>query len=148
MGHLSRWRSSRSHCLTVAVAGTWLREDGRGGLAGRRLGRLGVVLAVLGHLAWAVALVATLSGSLYGAPVALASTVAGVGTVLIGLALARAGDWPIAGLLVVPPVLLVVPPWVVPSAATWLAFGCVWVGIGLVQLFGPSRSVEPLRWTD
>jgi hypothetical protein len=134
--------------LAVSVVGAWLREDGRGGPSGRGLGRLGVVLAVTGHLAWAGSLVATLSGSLYGAPVALASTLAGVGTILIGLALARAGDWPIAGLLIIAPVLLILPPWLVPSSAAWLAFGCAWVGIGLVQLFGPSRSAGPLRLTD
>ena len=133
--------------LTIAVAGTWLREDSRGGLVGRRLGRIGVALAVLGHLAWAAALVAAFAGLGYGAPVAIVSTAAGLGTVLIGLALAAAGDWPLAGLLVVAPILLVMPPWVVPSPAAWLGFGAIWIGIGLLELFGRSRAVGPLRWT-
>jgi hypothetical protein len=133
--------------LTVAVAGTWLREDGRGGLVGRRLGRIGVALAVIGHLAWAGALVAAFAGLGYGAPVAIVSTAAGLGTLLIGLALVAAGDWPLAGLLVVAPILLVVPPWVVPSPAAWLVFGAIWIGIGLLELFGRSRVVGPLRWT-
>ncbi len=135
-------------CLVVAVAGTWLREDGRGGDVGRRLGRVGVGLAVIGHVAWAVALGATFAGLGYGAPVAVASTVAGLGTVLVGLALVRAGDWPIAGLLVVAPVLLVVPPWLVPQAATWIGFGISWIGVGLVELFGQPRSLGPVGWSS
>jgi hypothetical protein len=135
-------------CLTVAVAGAWLREDGAGGDVGRRLGRVGVVLAVTGHVGWAVALAATLAGLGYGAPVAIASTAAGLGTVLVGLALARAGDWPIAGLLVLAPVLLVVPAWLVPQGITWIGFGLSWVGVGLVELFGQPRTVGPVGWSS
>ena len=133
--------------LAIAVVGAWLREDGRGGILGRRLGRAGVVLVLVGHLAWAGTLAAVLAGLLYGAPVAIASTVAGFGTVLVGLALAAAGDWLLGGLLVLAPVLLVLPPWVVPSPGAWLSFGAVWIGVGLIELFGRSRVVGPLRWT-
>lgn len=133
--------------LAIAVVGAWLREDDRGGVVGRRFGRVGVALAVVGHLAWAAALVAAVTGIGYGAPVAIVSTVAGLGTVLVGLALAAAGDWPLAGLVVVAPVLLVLPPWAVPSPAAWLVFGALWVGIGLIELFGRSRVIGPLRWT-
>jgi hypothetical protein len=135
-------------CLTVAVAGAWLREDGAGGDVGRRLGRIGVLLAVLGHLAWAVSLAGTFAGLGYGAPIAIASTVAGLGTVLVGLALARAGDWPIAGLLVLAPVLLVIPAWLVPQGVTWIGFGISWVGVGLVELFGQPHTVGPVGWSS
>ena len=133
--------------LTIAVIGVWLREDGHGGVVGRRLGRAGVVLAVAGHVAWAGALLGVLAGLGYGAPVAIVSTIAGLGTVLVGLALAAAGDWPLAGLVLGAPILLVVPPWLVPSPAAWLAFGAIWIGIGLLELFGRSRVIGPLRWT-
>jgi hypothetical protein len=133
--------------LAIAVVGAWLREDGRGGILGRRLGRAGVVLALVGHIAWAGALVAALAGLVYGPPIAIASTVAGLGTVLVGLALAAAGDWLLGGLVIVAPVLLVVPPWAVPSPVAWLGFGALWIGIGLIELFGRSRVVGPLRWT-
>ncbi len=133
--------------LTIAIGGTWLRGDGRGGAAGRRFGRAGIALAIVGHIAWAGALVGTLAGVGYGAPVAIVSTVAGLGTVLVGLSLAAAGDWPIAGLVIVAPILLVVPPWVVPSPAAWLAFGAIWIGIGVLELFGRSPQVGPLRLT-
>ena len=134
--------------LTIAIVGAWLREDGRGGAAGRRMGRVGDRPG--GRSATSpgrCALVGTLTGFGYGAPVAIASTVAGFGTVLVGLALATAGDWPIAGLVIVAPILLVVPPWVVPSPAAWLAFGAIWIGIGLLELFGRSPQVGPLRLT-
>jgi hypothetical protein len=35
----------------------------------------------------------------------------------------------------------------VPSPAAWLGFGAIWIGIGLLELFGRSRVVGPLRWT-
>lgn len=133
--------------LAIAVAGAWLREDGRGGTLGRRLGRAGVVLGLGGHLAWAGALIGVLTGLVYGPPVAIASTVAGLGTVLVGLALLAAGDGLLGGLLVLAPVLLVLPPWMVPSPGAWLAFGAVWIGAGLIELFGRPRVVGPLRWT-
>ncbi len=133
--------------LAIAVIGVWLREDGGGGTLGRRLGRVGVAFAIVGHLAWAGVLVAVLAGLGYGPPVAIVSTAAGLGTVLVGLALAAAGDWLLAGLVVAAPVLLVVPPWVVPSPAAWVAFGTLWIGIGLIELFSRSRAVGPLRWT-
>ena len=135
-------------CLTVAVAGAWLRADGRGGVLGRRIGRTGLVLAVVGQAGWAIALAATLAGLGYGAPVALASTLAGLGTVLVGLALARAGDWPIAGLLVVAPVLLVVPTTLVPQGATWIGFGLAWAGVGIAELLGRPRAVGPVGWSS
>lgn len=133
--------------LTVAVVGVWLREDGRGGVAGRRFGRLGVVLSVAGHLAWAVALASALTGIGYGAHVAVASTAAGLGTIMVGLALAAAGDWPVAGLILVAPVLLLIPPWLVPSPATWMAFGAIWIGVGAIELFGRPRAAGPLGWS-
>jgi hypothetical protein len=129
--------------LSVAVFGAWLRLDGRADRAERRLGAIGVGIGMLGHAAWIGLLVGAIAGIAYGAPLAVASTVAGLGTVLIGVALARAGDWPIAGLLVVAPVLLVIPPSVVPSPISWLAFGGTWLLIGVVQLVAATKPVGP-----
>ena len=131
--------------LDLALAGTWLREDGRGGRIGRRVAGIGVVLGTVGQLAWAVTLAWTLAGWGYGAPLAIASTLAGIGTILVGLALARTGDWPIAGLLIVAPVLLLIPSWALPQAATWTGFGAAWLGVGMCGLFGPWRTGGPMR---
>jgi hypothetical protein len=130
--------------LTVAVIGAWLRLDGRADRTGRRLGAVGLGVGVIGHAAWIGLVVGAFVGIVYGAPQAVASTAAGLGTVLIGLALARAGDWPIAGLLVVAPVLLLITPPLVPSPVAWVGFGAVWLLIGAVQLVGAARPVGPV----
>ncbi len=130
--------------LTVAIVGAWLRLDGRAAPAERRLGAVGVSVAMIGHVAWIALLLGALGGVVYGAPVAVASTLAGVGTVLIGVALARVGDWPIAGLLVLAPVLLVIPPSIVPSPVAWIAFGGAWLLVGLVQVVSAIRPAGPV----
>ncbi len=130
--------------LTVAVSGAWLRLDGRSDRVGRRLGTIGLSVALVGHAAWLGLLVGAVAGIGYGAPLAVASTAAGIGTIFIGIALARAGDWPIAGLLVATPVLLVLPPQIVPSAWAWIAFGVAWLLIGIVQLDSATRPVGPV----
>ncbi len=76
-----------------------------------------MAIALVGQLAWIALLVGALADIAYGAPVAAASTSPVIGTVLIGVALARADDWPIAGLIVIAPVVLVVPTSIVASAA-------------------------------
>ncbi len=113
--------------LAVASVGCWLRLGDRSG----RLGMLAVVLAFGGHIAWGVVLVAVLAGLVYGAPVALVSYAAGAGAVLIGFALLRAGDWPIAALLVAAPVFLLIP-----AGWGWVAHGMAWAAIGAVHLAG------------
>ncbi len=130
--------------LTVAIVGAWLRLDERADPAEHRLGAVGVSVAMIGHAAWIGLLLGALGGVVYGAPVAVASTAAGLGTVLIGVALARAGDWPIAGLLVIAPVLLVIPPSVVPTPVAWVAFGGVWLLIGLIQVVSATEPAGPL----
>ena len=109
--------------LLVAVVGTWLRL----GDAGGAFGRLAVDVAIAGHLAWIAALGAAIVGVDYGATTALAATAAAGGTALVGLALARAGDWPMAGL-----VAAAAASAVLPTPGGWLAFGLTWSGVGLV----------------
>ncbi len=72
---------------------------------------------------------------------AVASTLAGIGTLLVGLALVRVGDWPIAGLLVVAPVVLALPPAIAPSTVAWLAFGGLWVAVGVLELLEDRHGV-------
>lgn len=129
--------------LGVAIIGCWLRLDRSGDRSVRRLGAAGVAIAIVGNVLWSTALLAAVAGVGYGAPVALASTMAGVGTLLVGLALARAADWPIAGLLVIAPVLLVLPPWLISSGPLFLSFGLAWIGIGLTELADRARTLGP-----
>jgi hypothetical protein len=112
--------------LLLAIVGVWLRlGDGVSAF-----GRLALELGVAGHLAWLAAIGAAILAVDYGATTAIAATAAALGTFLVGLALSRAGDWPVAGLLLVAPLALVVP-WGAPG---WLVFGLLWTAVGLVQL--------------
>jgi hypothetical protein len=112
--------------LLFAIVGVWLRL----GDAASPFARVALQVAVAGHLAWLVAIGAALLAVDYGSTTAIAGTAAAIGTSLVGLALSRAGDWPIAGLLVAVPVALLVP-WAGPA---WVAFGLGWTAVGLVQL--------------
>ena len=111
--------------LLVAVVGCALRL----GDGADRFGRLALAAAVLGQVAWLVALLLLAAGLDYGATTALASTAAGFGTVLVGLALLRAGDWPVAGLVAAAPVCLLAP-----AGWAWLGYGAAWSAIGAIGL--------------
>jgi hypothetical protein len=114
--------------LLLAIVGVWLRL----GDTASPFARAALELAVAGHLAWLAALGAALLAFDYGATTAIAATAAAIGTFFVGVALTRAGDWPIGGLLTVAPVALLVP-WGAPA---WLAFGLAWTAIGFAQLRG------------
>ena len=45
------------------------------------------------------------------------------------------------------PILLVLPPWLVPSPAAWMVFGAIWIGVGTLELFGRPRTAGPLGWS-
>jgi hypothetical protein len=117
--------------LFVATVGCGLRLGDRGS----RLGAFAMLVACGGYAAWLIALAAALFGIEYGALTAIGSTAAGMGTVLVGLALLRAGDWPLAGLVVAAPIALLAPPgW------TWLGFGAAWTAIGLLCVSARPRA--------
>lgn len=120
-----------SLALLAALVGCWLRL----GDAPGSLGRIAIDAAVAGHVAWAIALAAALAGLEYGAATAIASGAAAVGTGLVALALLRAADWPIAGLLAVTP-----PALLLSSATGWLVFGLAWTAVGVVALIALDRG--------
>lgn len=111
--------------LLLAIVGAWLRL----GDTASPFARVALDLAVAGHVAWLVAIGAAILALDYGATTAIAGTAAAIGTFLVGIALSRAGDWPIAGLLIVAPVALLLP-WGAPA---WIAFGITWTAIGFAQ---------------
>jgi hypothetical protein len=122
-------------CLGVAVIGAWLRV----GDGANRFERLAVTTAVAGHIAWAVALVAAVTGVAYGPVTAIASTAAAIGTALVGFALLRRGDARIGGLVALAAVGLLIP-----APTGWLTFGLGWSAAGITALSG-ARPVGPMR---
>lgn len=123
--------------LFAATIGCALRLGDSGG----RFGAFALLATSAGYAAWLLALGAALLGLEYGSLTAIGSSAAGVGTVIVGVALLRAGDWPLAGLVVAAPIALLAPPgW------TWLGFGATWTAIGvLLLLLSGARARIALR---
>jgi hypothetical protein len=119
-------------CLIVAIGGLWLRLGDDIG----RLDRLAVLIAVVAHVIWVLALLGALLRLGYGAPTGAASTLAAVGEALLAVALIRHGRAVLGTLLATASVALVIP-------AGWgfIAFGLTWSVIGLIQWRG-LRGVE------
>jgi hypothetical protein len=114
--------------LTIAVIGAWLRV----GDDATRVERLAIGIAVAGHAAWFVLLLGALAGLIYGAPTAAASTVAAIGTALVGFCLFAVNDERVGALLAVAAVGLLVP-----FSVGWLVFGAGWLGAGIAMLLDP-----------
>jgi hypothetical protein len=99
-----------------------------------------VLASIIGHLAWAAALVVAAIGGPYGAVTAIAQTAAAIATIGVGLALMRAGAHPMAvAVLIAGAVLLV------PTPAAWLVTGATWTGIGIWQVIEPRPGDSPRR---
>jgi hypothetical protein len=122
----------------LATIGCWARRSDRGG----RAGTAAIGLAVLGHVAWIVALVAAWLGGPPGSATVAAQTLGALGSVLVGLLLIRWGDDRIGTVLVVAPAVLLFG-W--PFA--WLGFGFGWtlVGVFLLSEPAPDQSL-PTRY--
>ena len=117
--------------LMVAVTGAWLRV----GDDATRFERLAIGVAVAGHVAWVVMLLAAVFGLVYGAPTAVASTAAAIGGVLVGFSLVASDDERVGVLVAVAAVGLLVP-----FVAGWLVFGLGWTGAGIAMLQEPRRG--------
>lgn len=115
----------------VATIGCWARQrDGAG-----RIGSLAIASALVGHLAWFVALAAALAGIAYGPITAIAQDLGVLGCLLVGFALLRTGDEPLGGLLLLAPALMMFA-W----PAAWLAFGLAWTLVGVLLLVRPEPA--------
>lgn len=111
--------------LIPGVVGLWLKlGDGDGAL-----GRIGVILAVVGYVAWLVALLAAATRLAYGPLTAAASTVAMVGTAALGVALVGRSRLVLGALLAVASLAGVAPP-----ALGWPAFAAAWTAVAAVLL--------------
>ena len=117
--------------LVLAVAGAWLRL----GDDATRFERVSISLALAGHGAWFVMLVAAAIGFAYGAPTAVASTTAALGTMFVGFALMTVDDTRVGALVAIAAVGLLVP-----YTIGWLVFGLGWVAAGFVMFEEPRRG--------
>ena len=118
----------------IAVIGCWAR---RSDVAGR-LGGVGAVLALIGHIGWALALAAVMAETGSGILIVACQAIALTGCVLIGLLLVRTEDLPIgAAILLASAIMFFGWP------AAWLGFGFAWTIVGLLLLARPEPTSPP-----
>ena len=116
----------------VGTVGCWARwSDGTG-----RVGTVGVLLAVGGSVAWALALAAAFFQVEYGALTMATQAIALVGALLVGLVLVRTSDLPIGAAIALASAIMLFG-W--PMA--WLAAGLAWTLVGLL-LFGRTQPTD------
>ena len=109
--------------LLPALVGLWLRlgdDDGR-------LGRLGIWVALGGHVLWLVALVGAMLRLDYGPLTAIAATVAGAGTAALGVALVGHGRVGLGAVVAIAGLAGVAPP-----ALGWPVFAAAWTAAAAV----------------
>jgi hypothetical protein len=120
--------------LIPALIGLWLRL----GDADGALGRVGVLLAVVGHAAWLVALLAAAARFGYGPLTAAAASTAMVGTAALGVALVGRSEV-VLGLVVATAALA----GVAPPALGWPLFAAAWTLVAAILVVDFARGPEP-----
>ena len=115
----------------VAIIGCWARQSDGGG----RLEAVGVLLALAGHMGWALSLVAALAQAGSSLLIVAFQGIALTGCVLVGLLLVRSEDLPIgAAILLASAIMFFGWP------AAWLGFGLAWTIVGALLLARPESS--------
>ena len=122
-----------------ALIGLWLKL----GDADGAFGRLGVLLAVLGHVVWLVALAAAVTRLAYGPLTAAAATVAMAGTAVLGVALAGRAR-PVLGVLLAAVALA----GVAPPAWGWAAYAAAWTAVAIVVVLDQPETPGALGGTS
>ena len=120
--------------LLPAIVGLWLKL----GDADGALGRLGLVVAVGGHLCWLVALLAAALRLDYGPLTAVAATVAMAGTAALGIALAGHARITLGVLLAGAALAGVAPP-----SLGWPLFAAAWTGVAAMLVVQFVRGEAP-----
>lgn len=115
----------------VAIIGCWARHSDGGG----RLGAAGAVLALAGHVGWALSLVAVLAQTGSSLLIVACQAVALTGCVLVGLLLVRSEDLPIGAAI-----LLASAAMFFGWPAAWLGFGLAWTIVGVLLLARPEPN--------
>ena len=121
--------------LLPAVIGLWLKL----GDADGAFGRIGLGLAVAGHVVWLVALLGAALRIDYGPITAIAATVAMAGTAALGVALVGHSRVLLGGLLALAALAGVAPP-----SLGWPLFAGAWTAIAavLVLEYGISDPMD------
>jgi hypothetical protein len=117
--------------LIGAVATLWvvLAVGRRSGLQPPRGTDLALALAIVGHLAWILALAVALLGGPYGAVTGAGQSLAAVGIVAVGLVLWRSADHSVAEV-----VLIAGAAMLVPTPTAWLAVGGAWLALAITAV--------------
>jgi hypothetical protein len=119
--------------LIPALIGMWLKL----GDADGAIGRLGVILAVVGHAAWLLALLAAAARLAYGPLTAAAATIAMAGTAALGIALVGRSRMLLGAGLAAAGLSGVVPP-----SLGWPAFAAAWTLVAAVLVIEFVRGTE------
>lgn len=114
-----------------AIVGLWLRLGDSDGA----IGRIGVLLALLGHAVWLFVLIAALLRVAYGPLIGAVAAVAMTGMVLLGVALVGHGRVVLGGLVAAVGLAGVAPP-----ALGWPALAAAWTGVAVVLVLETSRK--------
>jgi hypothetical protein len=115
----------------VAVLGCWARRSDVSG----RLGTVGALLAVVGHVTWGLALAGAMIELGYGSVTMASQAIALSGCLLVGLMLVRTEDIPIGAAIVLASAIMLFG-W--PMA--WLVFGLAWTVVGVLLLARPEPT--------
>jgi hypothetical protein len=122
--------------MLPALVGLWLKLGDRDGA----IGRVGIALAIVGHAAWLVALVAALAHVAYGPLTAAAATLAMAGTAALGVALVGRTRV-LLGCLVAGAALA----GIAPSAIAWPALAAAWTGVAILLVVEFVRASDVRR---
>jgi len=108
----------------------------RSGMAAPRGSAGAFALAIAGHVLWIAVLAVAAIGGPYGAITGAGQSIAGVGTIAVGLVRARAGDRPFAEALLIAGAAMLVP-----SPVAWPVAGAAWLGVAIAAV----RPPVPMR---
>jgi hypothetical protein len=108
----------------------------RSGVAAPRGSAAALAIAIAGYALWITVLAIAAVGGPYGAITGAGQSVAGVGTIAVGLVRVRSGDRPFAEALLVAGAAMLVP-----SPAAWPVAGAAWLGLAIAAI----RPSVPLR---
>jgi hypothetical protein len=117
--------------LLPAIVGLWLKLGDADGV----LGRLGLLVAVGGHLSWLVALLAAAMRVDYGPFTAIAATIAMAGTAALGIALAGHARMTLGVLLSGAALAGIAPP-----SLGWPLFAVAWTGVAAALVIEFARG--------